>query len=85
METFLKLQNSEGVRRPSQIPLLVRIFWRGTWEKFYAHNSNDPRFNGEINDKASAVRRRGRNCKWDECDIAAAQNTGIPDMMFNSK
>lgn len=83
METFLKLHVEGGAHQPSKIPLLIRIFWRGTWEKFYAHNSNDQRFAGLVTDRASAARRRGRNCKWDDCDIAAAQNTGIPDMMFS--
>lgn len=82
METFLKLQGTDRQLRayPKSLPLLVRIFWRGTWEKFYAHNSQDQRFAGQFTDKQSAARRKGRNCKWDECDIAAAQNTQIPGM-----
>lgn len=80
METFLKLQNTDPLFRsiPEKLPLLVRIFWRGTWEKFYAHNNTDQRYAGLVTDRASAARRKGRNCKWDDCDIAAAQNTGLP-------
>jgi hypothetical protein len=88
MDTFFQLQNStdRALDELKKIPLMLRIYWRGTWEKWHAQcnaKGNDPRYNGMVSDPRSNARRKGRNCKWDACDVSASNNSGVPSQVYN--
>jgi hypothetical protein len=90
METFFQLkgafERTQIVAELKKVPLMLRIYWRGTWEKWHVqHNATgtDPRYAGRISDTSSIARRRGRNCKWDVCDCNASNNSGVPGKVYN--
>jgi hypothetical protein len=88
MDTFFKMQNNQdrALDQVKKIPLMVRIFWRGTWERWHAQFNtagDNVAFADRISDKSSIARRRGRNCKWDVCDCNAANNSGIPSKVYD--